>query len=287
MASFINRICSSRVVAAVVLGLLIFVSAGTWGAVSWLSRSVEPEKVSAEMAVLVRPVEEVAKAQALPTSILVVLPTVTPQVVAMANVALPTSTPQAVAMANVAQLPAVQAAPAQQLSNPALTKAQADAILVEVDAEVTIDDRTPGYRDVRFGVTCLGQQATGSVVFNINESDSWTGRLVCDDICNGFYLLRVSDGAVIPLTAQAYYQADFNYASLNVDQRRVAGEYGINLEKGEILAQHLFTTPVAVSKGDKLLVVGADDPREGVNRGFFFSWKFVKGQPVLVGPLNK
>lgn len=237
-------------------------------------------------------------AQAAPTSIIVNLPTVTPTPVAVAMVPeQPQAQPVQVAAAPASAVQSVLPAPAVAVqpqvqpigvpaSSPGMTVAQAQAVLAEVDAEVTIDDRTPGYRDVRFGVTKLGQNATGSVIFNIDQSDSWTGRIVCDDDCTGFYLVK-SDGNVFPLLYQKFYPHDFNYASLSANEQQLAADYGINIVDGEILGQYLFTTPVAVARGDKLIIAGNDDPLEGVNRGFFFSWRFVIGQEVQVGPLNK
>ncbi|MFH1407625.1 MAG: hypothetical protein ABIG91_01130 [Patescibacteria group bacterium] len=140
-------------------------------------------------------------------------------------------------------------------------------VLVEVDQSTKVEQKGPGYRDVKFA-TDPGQIASAAIVFGA-AGDLVDVRVVCDDTCTKIYLLK-ADGKVVELKPKVY-GPKFDYAKLSVD-REAAHRLGVNVKDSEILAQNFLLGPYQIAVGDQLVVYGADDPKLGVNRGIFASW---------------
>jgi|694.fasta_scaffold00063_63 hypothetical protein len=174
--------------------------------------------------------------------------------------------------ANVRAADAPQATAVMTGTLPRLSS-EALGILSEVDEAIKIQDKTPAYRDFRFGVKDLDQRVAAAMVFDTDGAIKM--RVACDDTCTGFYLVS-QDGEVTALKPDATYGPNFNYQALDANALATAAEMGINTTDSEILAQHLFYTEISVKLGDQLIVDGNDDAELGVNRGVFSSWTWAR-----------
>jgi hypothetical protein len=183
----------------------------------------------------------------------------------------PTATPDAQNNVRAADVPT----PATVVMTSTLPKLSSEALVIlsEVDEAIKVEDKTPAYRDFRFGVSDLGQHVAASMVFNTDGAIKM--RVVCDDECNGFYLVSV-DRTVTALKPDASYGPNYNYQTLDANALKMAADMGINTTDSEILAQHLFYTETSVKPGDQFVVGGNDDLGLGVNRGVFTSWTWTR-----------